>query len=248
MLWSWYLANDTQFYIIGAIILIIAVKHFRIAAVVVLVFLISAWTTTTYIAYTNGHMPHTDDPFALFDKIYDKPWTRLGPYFIGMAVGWILFKTNCQIKMTRTAVYAGWTATGAIMFALVFGLYNVELSPLVAAFYSSFSHSLWALAHAWITIACSTGYGGVIDKWLSAPIIYPFSRVTYCAYLVHPMVIRYFTLTSDIPMHLGSGTVSSYLFLLSYSSFQLNCASNSCRSSHSLDKQSSRTYLRLHYL
>lgn len=218
MIWSWYLANDTQFYIIGAIILIIAVKHFKVAAFTVLCFLVTAWSITTYVAFTNGHMPHTDDPFALFDKIYDKPWTRLGPYFIGMAVGWVLHKTNCQIKMSPLMVWTGWTVTGAIMFVLVFGLYNVELSPLVAAFYSSFSHSLWALAHAWITIACSTGYGWLIDKALSAPIIYPVSRVTYCAYLVHPMVIRYFTLTSDIPMHLGTATVSNlfYIFMQNF--------------------------------
>lgn len=211
MLWSWYLANDTQFYIIGAIILIVAVKHLRFAAFVVLAFLISAWATTTYIAFTNNHMPHTDDPFALFDKIYDKPWTRLGPYFIGMAVGWILFKTNCQIKMSRTTVTVGWCSALGMMLWLIFGLYDVELSALSAAMYSSFSHSLWALAHAWIVIACSTGYGGVIDKFLSAPVIYPFSRVTYCAYLVHPMVIRYFALTSDIPMHLGDLTVSVFV-------------------------------------
>lgn len=53
------------------------------------------------IAYTNNHMPNTDDPLALFDKIYDKPWTRLGPYMVGMSVGWILFKTNCKIKFSK---------------------------------------------------------------------------------------------------------------------------------------------------
>lgn len=42
-----------------------------------------------------------DDPLALFDKIYDKPWTRLGPYLVGMSVGWILFKTDCKMKMHR---------------------------------------------------------------------------------------------------------------------------------------------------
>jgi len=46
MLWSWYLANDTQFYIIGAIILIIAIKHFKFAASTLTVFLLSAWITT----------------------------------------------------------------------------------------------------------------------------------------------------------------------------------------------------------
>jgi peptidoglycan/LPS O-acetylase OafA/YrhL len=46
MLWSWYLANDTQFYIIGAIILIIALKHFKFAASILGTFLVSAWVTT----------------------------------------------------------------------------------------------------------------------------------------------------------------------------------------------------------
>lgn len=46
MLWSWYLANDTQFYIIGAIILIIAVRHFKFAAVTLAIFMVSAWMTT----------------------------------------------------------------------------------------------------------------------------------------------------------------------------------------------------------
>jgi peptidoglycan/LPS O-acetylase OafA/YrhL len=46
MLWSWYLANDTQFYIIGAIILIIALKHFKFAASILCTLLVSAWVTT----------------------------------------------------------------------------------------------------------------------------------------------------------------------------------------------------------
>lgn len=50
-------------------------------------------------------MPNTDDPLALFDKIYDKPWTRLGPYMVGMSVGWILFKTNCKIKFSKVKFF-----------------------------------------------------------------------------------------------------------------------------------------------
>lgn len=46
MLWSWYLANDTQFYIIGAIILIVAVRHFKFAATTLCIFMVSAWITT----------------------------------------------------------------------------------------------------------------------------------------------------------------------------------------------------------
>lgn len=46
------------------------------------------------------------------------------------------------------------------LVSLVYGLYEVRLSPLAGAAYSSLSHSAWALGLAWIVIACSTGYGG----------------------------------------------------------------------------------------
>ncbi|XP_025830360.1 O-acyltransferase like protein isoform X2 [Agrilus planipennis] len=101
MLWSWYISDDTQFYIVGAVILILASSHFKSASILLVVFMLSSWTTTGYIAYTNKHIPGTDDPLAHFDKIYDKPWTRLGPYLVGMCVGWILFKTDCKIRMTK---------------------------------------------------------------------------------------------------------------------------------------------------
>ncbi|KAK9509892.1 hypothetical protein O3M35_004783 [Rhynocoris fuscipes] len=139
------------------------------------------------IAYSNNHVPNEDDPMALFDKIYDKPWTRLGPYIVGMSVGWILFKTDCK----------------RLLLFLVYGLYGSKLSPVFSAAYSSLSHTAWAIGLAWIVIACSTGYGGYVTKILSSSLLYPFSRVTYCAYLVHPIVIRIFTMKMEAPVHLG---------------------------------------------
>ncbi|XP_030245000.1 nose resistant to fluoxetine protein 6 [Drosophila navojoa] len=222
MLWSWYLANDTQFYMIGAIILIVGVRHFKLSAITTLVFLVLSWITTAVIAFTNNHRPNTDDPLALFDKIYDKPWTRLGPYLIGMAVGWILFRTNCKIRLPRLTVATAWTLAMLNLFVLVFGLYRADLSQFTAAAYSSLSHSAWALSLAWITIACSTGYGGYINSLLSAPCFYPFSRVTYCAYLVHPIVIRSMALNSDAPLHLGGDLMVVMFFGLTVASYFLS--------------------------
>lgn len=224
MLWSWYLANDTQFYIIGVILLIVGVRHIKLASYTFIFLLLSSWITTAIIAYTNNHRPNTDDPLALFDKIYDKPWTRFGPYLIGMAVGWILFKTNCKIRLPRGTVIAAWTVAILNLCILVFGLYGSELSQFTAAAYSSLSHSAWALSLAWITFACSTGYGGYVNTLLSAPCLYPFSRVTYCAYLVHPIVIRSMALNTDAPMHLGPDTMVSLnmknCFIIDYIIFQ----------------------------
>lgn len=77
----------------------------------------------------------------------------------------------------------------------------------MAAAYSSLSHSVWALGLSWIVVACSTGYGGYVNNILSAPILYPISRTTYCAYLVHPLVIRLTAMNLDSPFHLGKYTM-----------------------------------------
>ncbi|XP_033228459.1 O-acyltransferase like protein isoform X2 [Belonocnema kinseyi] len=207
MLWSWYVADDTQFYVVGAVILILATNHFKIAAFLVITLLVSSWLTTGYIALINNHMPSIDDPLALFDKIYDKPWTRLGPYLIGMSVGYFLFKIDCKVKMSKTTVVVGWMLSSACLLSLLYGLYEAELSPVTAAAYSSLGHTAWALGLAWIVIACSTGYGGYVNDILSAPILYPFSRVTYCAYLVHPIVIRLTAMNADSPLHLGKDSM-----------------------------------------
>ncbi|GJQ66391.1 hypothetical protein Trydic_g4414 [Trypoxylus dichotomus] len=203
MLWSWYLSDDTQFYVLGAILLILATSHFKIATFSLSIFLLSSWVTTGYVSIINNHSPSTDDPLALFDKIYDKPWTRLGPYLIGMGVGWLLFKTNCRIKMSLLANIVGWLASAACLLSLVYGLYEVDLSVTAGAAYSSLSHSAWALGLGWIVVACATGNGGFVNSLLSATILYPVSRITYCAYLLHPLVMRIMVMHMDYPLHLG---------------------------------------------
>ncbi|XP_026727453.1 uncharacterized protein LOC113493675 [Trichoplusia ni] len=203
MLWSWYLSDDTQFYAVSAILLILATSHFKVSASLTGVLFISSLFTTGYVSWSNDHIPNSEDPFTQFDKVYEKPWTRLGPYLVGMLTGWILFKTNLKIKMSRVWASVGWVVCTATLLFLIFGLYKTELGVLSAAVYSALSHSLWAACIGWIIIACSTGHGGWVRPLLSAPVLYPFSRVTYCAYLVHPVVLRYVAMHLTHPIHMG---------------------------------------------
>lgn len=106
----------------------------------------------------------------------------------------------------------GWFSAAFCLLWIVYGLYNVQLSPFAAAAFSSLSHTAWALSLAWIVVACSSGYGGYVNKLLSLPLLYPFSRVTYCAYLVHPISIRFVSLGSDATIHLGNDSVVSRPF------------------------------------
>ncbi|XP_014468574.1 PREDICTED: nose resistant to fluoxetine protein 6-like [Dinoponera quadriceps] len=207
MSWSWYLANDTQFYILGSIILIIGANFLPLATLIVTFFLIASWVTTALITLHIRHVPSIQDPMARFDILYDKPWTRIGPYLIGMATGWYLFRVNCKTNMKKAVVVFGWSLCLTIMICLVFGLRKNTFGPVLSAMYTSLSHSAWAICLAWILIACVTGHGGAANYILSWKYIYPFSRLTYCAYLVHTWLIRFLILLGGRSLHL------SYSFL-----------------------------------
>ncbi|RUS90314.1 hypothetical protein EGW08_001912, partial [Elysia chlorotica] len=51
---------------------------------------------------------------------------------------------------------------------------------------------LWSLCVAWVILACVSGYGGVVNSFLSWTAWVPLSRLTFGVYLCHPMVMYYF--------------------------------------------------------
>ena len=38
-----------------------------------------------------------------FGDIYTKPWNRVGPYAVGFLTGYILYKTDCKIKIPKVS-------------------------------------------------------------------------------------------------------------------------------------------------
>jgi peptidoglycan/LPS O-acetylase OafA/YrhL len=56
MLWSWYMANDTQFYVLGILLLLLSVKYFKTVVAIVSLLIASSWFTTFSIAYSNDYV------------------------------------------------------------------------------------------------------------------------------------------------------------------------------------------------
>ncbi|XP_011687955.1 PREDICTED: nose resistant to fluoxetine protein 6 [Wasmannia auropunctata] len=207
MMWSWYMANDTQFYVLGIFLLLLSVKYFKTAVAIVSLLIVSSWFTTFSVAYSNDYIARIQEPFALFDELYDKPWLRAGPYFIGTISGYILFKTKCQLKLPMGVELIGWILSAAIMFSVVYGLYPGNLTVMVSSVYAALGHTAWAMAVAFIVIQCCTGSARMIDSLLSLRLMYPLTRLTYCAYLVHPVIMMVTTTAMDGPLHLHNGIV-----------------------------------------
>lgn len=50
------MANDTQFYVLGILLLLLSVKYFKTAVAVVSLLIVSSWFTTFSIAYSNDYI------------------------------------------------------------------------------------------------------------------------------------------------------------------------------------------------
>ena len=82
--WSWYLANDMQFFIIGLLLLVVSTRHMRLALGISLGLMIASICTTAYIAYSIEYYPTLDQLANNVTIMYQRPWIRINPFLIGM--------------------------------------------------------------------------------------------------------------------------------------------------------------------
>lgn len=80
---------------------------------------------------------------------------------------------------------------------------------------ATFGHTAWGLCIGWIVIACFYGYGGPINAILSYKGLLPLSRLTFCAYLIHPVIMVITSFQLDGPYHLHNAVVVSIIVLSS---------------------------------
>lgn len=159
-----------------------------------------------------GSEPLTS-PFML---LYIRPWTRIGPYLVGMATGYILYKTKCQKRINWFLALVGWALASLCCLSTLYGVYDTYQgnppSTDVSALYNSLSRTVWAAGVCWVIYACSTGYGGFVNTILSWDAFVPLGRLTYMAYLIHPPII-YLCYYSRETLFYMDDLTSIYLFV-----------------------------------
>lgn len=240
--WSWYLANDMQFYILSPIFLY-AIYKFRVLGYLSSVgfvfaahFLATGLLMGIYdmnssqleIFAPQRHKAPSENRYNFRDTIYIKPWGRIGPYLVGISLGYLLHVQKERPKrswlMTLLAII-GWSVAITLGMLVVYGpysLYKVGGSPFSLSedvAYGTFSRTAWALAVAWVIYACHQGYGGLVNSILSCRFWIPLSRLTYGAYLLHPVVLYAFFRSMETNVMFSYITISYYFIgtvVLSY--------------------------------
>ncbi|XP_053395797.1 nose resistant to fluoxetine protein 6-like [Mercenaria mercenaria] len=229
--WSWYLANDMQFYIVLGPIVIVSLSlkgRLRYIGVFITVFLILAgvlirgvlvWYYGIY-GNSNGASPtkHVDDPWGKNGALYGRPYARFSVYLVGMLTGYVLASNNNRIRIHRVLAVVGWCVAIATALAVIYGMYyynhhtGTHMTLVQSAFYNALGRTAWGMCLSWVVIACISGNGGPVKDILSWKFWAPLGRLTYAAYLVHPIIIYTYYFSMFQPLHFSDLTMV-YLFI-----------------------------------
>ncbi|XP_029941511.1 O-acyltransferase like protein [Salarias fasciatus] len=206
--WTWYLSLDFQCYATTPLLVFLYRLNKGVFAVVAGLLLLMTTVVSATITALH-HLPvfqpstMTSEKYVL--SYYVKPYTRYGPFLIGVLTGIYLTTKEYQLLKHKWQAALGWVGCFSGM-ALVVGLaYVMRETPADPstphALYQGLHRPVWALSVAWIVLACEEGYGGYINKLLSLNIWVPLSNISFACYLVHPVFIILYIGLQETPIH-----------------------------------------------
>ncbi|XP_066920656.1 nose resistant to fluoxetine protein 6-like [Clytia hemisphaerica] len=220
---SWYLANDMQFYILSPVFLYSIYhlekklansrwKYWSGAFVIFIGVFMCFCVTVALIDYNDYPAMHAayqlrwilkPNPRANVrldpqDETYDKPYTRIAPYLIGILIGYMFSrKLELKSKYRKGINVILWIAAFVTGYLCIYGpssMYKekpVFFNDSENLAFGSLHIIGWSLAVGWVIYSCHYGMGGVINGFLSWKAWIPLSRLTLGAYLLHDNVIGY---------------------------------------------------------
>jgi peptidoglycan/LPS O-acetylase OafA/YrhL len=134
--------------------------------------------------------------------IYDKPYTRLIPYVLGVIVCFIFNDKRYHVNAQNWSAFVRWL-TMAVCCGFLLGsmlVYHTNVygpegqlaswTPTESAWYNALIHFTWSVPLCVILYLCLCNVGGPINWVLSLPIFEAMGKLTYAAYLLHPILMR----------------------------------------------------------
>lgn len=200
--WTWSLAVEEQFYILFPVLLMLVYKLRSRRLWIFIGLLVAAFVVRGYVAYARGlSLPHVNPAvdreagIRYFEQMHSNLYTRFGPIIVGIIVAYASKYTRLA---DRLRAQRGWQAA-ALAFTLLWSGFGFVLST-----FDPSTH--WSRTSSIVYFACydnifAIGIGIIIfmlvnklsiarplEKLFSWKIFYPVAQVSYCGYLVHPVV------------------------------------------------------------
>ncbi|XP_040915261.1 O-acyltransferase like protein [Toxotes jaculatrix] len=217
--WTWYLSLDFQCYATTPLLLYFYRLNRGVFAAVAGGLLLMTTITgviITALLQLPVFEPSTMTSYNYVLQYYVKPYTRYGPFLIGILTGIYLMTKKDQLLKEKWQAALGWFCCFSVMAAVVGLAYVLKDTPpypsVPHALYQGLHRPLWALAVAWIILACEEGYGGFIKSFLSLGVWVPLSNISFACYLSHPVFIILYIGLQETPIHYTDSNFM-YLFL-----------------------------------
>lgn len=137
---------------------------------------------------------------------YSKPYNRAPAYFVGITAAWLLeaFEERHPTELARTsrssqkvvlATLSAFLIFCVLVFLIVipttdFGIHKNTWGDWQSILLLDVGRFVWALCWAILTILCYRGHLPWTDGFLAHRFWMPLARLTYGAYLIHPMIIK----------------------------------------------------------
>eukprot|EP00041_Stephanoeca_diplocostata_P022147 m.524885 g.524885 ORF g.524885 m.524885 type:complete len:798 (-) comp21994_c0_seq4:82-2475(-) len=234
MSWTWYLANDMQFYFVSPLVVLVMRRYRRVGAATGGTLALLSMAVPFAIAYAYKLSPNMivglstesasqnandSNTYDVSQLVWDKPYCRFAPYLIGIFSAYLYKYHSAVVRgASRTLVAVGWAACTLVLVFLIFfatgpaRVLDAQPTRMGAAFLIAMPRPLFAVCLSWLSLACMCGNGGFLNQILSSPAWVPLSRLTYSAYLIHPLVLSTIFGLSNGPLYYNVSTVTYYFF------------------------------------
>lgn len=226
----WYLSMDFQFFVV-AVPLFMLLKNRRHVAIGVFTFIslfgccVSAWQVTRwdiapFMVFLARQLATIGDTV---NKYYIIPSYHAVCYFTGCIV-YLVADNFRQRKVSKVVQITCWVVSfgaGSCCMFIKCTWYTGDsptsaLGKMATAF---FDRIMWSMFIGWITLACISGRGGYVSKFLSWAPFVPLSRLSFAVYLIHFPFIEIMLHTSRERLyysHFNQVTLFFAVFLWSY--------------------------------
>lgn len=208
LIWSWYLANDMQFFLITPLLIILYHKNKSlcfyviagICALSVLAQILVVWHYDLSVSY---FYPAKGE---LFEDYYVKPYCRINAYLLGIIMAWAYFSwkkpeeqestinvltkkwvENPTVKYVVMLIGIAITYAG-VVFQYVFNHYSDSLTTWHNVVFIIVSRPLFVIGLLLVIYPAMLGKEKIISAILGAPFWNALAKLTYGAYLFHVII------------------------------------------------------------
>ncbi|KAL1424899.1 hypothetical protein MTO96_019761 [Rhipicephalus appendiculatus] len=198
---TWYLSADFQLFLIALpTLMLLKGRKMALVAAFSILSLLGCAVGTWVVAH------HRLLPFMIFpgpnvtllsrtqNVYYIRPYYHAVCYFSG-CIAFLLVEDFRKRNITKGVQLAGWCVSVSCGLISVFGKLAWYRSPnptseTVTLFVAFFDRIVWSVFLVWITLACSSGRGGFVGRFLSWNAFVPLSKLSFGVYLIHQPFIN----------------------------------------------------------